>query len=190
MAPEVAHGRYGREVDVYSLGIVALRVVDRPRALHRRVGRRNPDEAPLRAARSVADSPPLPPDARAVAREGSAAPNADGATALGGLQQGGRRFRSSAADSRGVVRAPRRWPIRRLIDRERGQERAHAATINFPHGTAAGTGSPGPGPKGTPPNLKDIFRGDVAKAIKVAEEAAALCGRNRRPSLPQVVQPP
>ena len=51
---------------------------------------------------------------------------------------------------------------------------AHAATINFQN--APQPGSPKPGPQGAPPNLKDIFRGDVAKAIQVAEEAARRAG--------------
>ena len=103
MAPEVAHGRYGREVDVYSLGIVAVRAAHRPRPLRRRVGGRNPDETSFRKTRPVADPPAVASGAGLGAGKRPAAPHANGAAASGRLQQGGRRLRSAAGDSGGIL---------------------------------------------------------------------------------------
>ena len=173
MAPEVAHGRYGREVDVYSLGIVLYELLTgRVPFVGESAGEilmKHLSERPD----LVADSPPLPADSRAVLEK-------DPLRRTPTVRQLLEDFKRAAAGYEAPQPIPEDSFIHQTVadsstlDRERGQDRAHAATINFPQGN-----TPAPDAPQRPgfPNLKDIFAGDVARAIKVAEEAARRAGQ-------------
>jgi len=175
MAPEVAHGRYGREVDIYSLGVVLYELLTgRVPFIGESAG-----EILMKHLSERPDLQPIPRRFRPILAQ---ALEKDPLRRTPTVRQLLEDFKRAAVGYEAPQPIPDESFVHHTmadsstIDRERGQERAHAATINFPHAPQPGPGSPGRGPQGTPPNLKDIFRGDVAKAIKVAEEAARRAG--------------
>ena len=50
MAPEISTGNYDKQIDIYAAGIMLYEMLTGQRAVRRRERRRNPDEAPDRAA--------------------------------------------------------------------------------------------------------------------------------------------
>jgi serine/threonine protein kinase len=173
MAPEVAHGRYGREVDVYSLGIVLYELL---------TGRvpfvgESAGEILMKHLSERPDLSPIPRRFRPILAQ---ALEKDPLRRTPTVRQLLEDFKRAAAGYEAPQPIPEDSFIHQTmadsstLDRERGQDRAHAATINFPQGN---TPAPVVPQRPGSPNLKDIFAGDVARAIKVAEEAARRAGQ-------------
>jgi hypothetical protein len=197
MAPEVAHGRYGREVDVYSLGIVLYELLTgRVPFIGESAG-----EILMKHLSERPDLSPIPRRFRPILAQ---ALEKDPLRRTPNVRQLLEDFKRAAVG----YEAPQPIPDDSFVHETLAdsstidRERPHAATINFPQGgfaqgsfptgnspqaSAPQAGSPpfggaqaerpgSPGPGQAPPNLKDIFTGDVARAIKVAEEAARRAG--------------
>ncbi len=173
MAPEVAHGRYGREVDVYSLGIVLYELL---------TGRvpfvgESAGEILMKHLSERPDLSPIPRRFRPILAQ---ALEKDPLRRTPTVRQLLEDFKRAAAGYEAPQPIPEDSFIHQTmadsstLDRERSQDRAHAATINFPQGN---TPAPVVPQRPGSPNLKDIFAGDVARAIKVAEEAARRAGQ-------------
>jgi len=177
MAPEVAHGRYGREVDIYSLGIV----------LYELLTGRVPfigESAGEILMKHLSERPDLSPIPRRFRPILAAALEKDPMRRTPTVRQLLEDFKRAAAG----YEAPQPIPEDSFIHHtvadsstiERERDHAHAATINFtrPNAPQPQAASPGPPPGQQPvsPKLKDIFAGDVARAIQVAEEAARRAG--------------
>jgi serine/threonine protein kinase len=194
MAPEVAHGRYGREVDIYSLGIVLYELLTgRVPFIGESAG-----EILMKHLSERPDLSPIPRRFRPILAQ---ALEKDPLQRTPTVRQLLEDFKRAAAG----YEAPQPIPDDSFVHQTMAdsstieRERAHAATINFPQGRnfpqgpqghvpqanaappnapqGQRPGSPPPGHGPVPPNLKDIFAGDVARAIKVAEEAARRAGQ-------------
>jgi Protein kinase domain len=172
MAPEVAHGRYGREVDIYSLGIVLYELL---------TGRvpfvgESAGEILMKHLSERPDLSPIPRRFRPILAQ---ALEKDPLRRTPTVRQLLEDFKQAAAG----YEAPQPIPEDSFVHQtmadsstlERERHHAHAPTINFQQAAPVG-GSPGPSPRPAQPNLKDIVAGDVARAIQVAEEAARRAG--------------
>jgi serine/threonine protein kinase len=174
MAPEVAHGRYGREVDIYSLGVVLYELLTGRVPF---VG----ESAGEILMKHLSERPDLSPIPRRFRPILASALEKDPLRRTPTVRQLLEDFKRAAVGYEVPQPIPDDSFIHQTVadsstvDRERGQERAHAATINFPQmNTPVGAASPGQTPRSA--NLKDIFANDVARAIQVAEEAARRAG--------------
>jgi serine/threonine protein kinase len=178
MAPEVAHGRYGREVDVYSLGVVLYELLTgRVPFIGESAG-----EILMKHLSERPDLSPIPRRFRPILAQ---ALEKDPLRRTPTVRQLVEDFKRAAVG----YEAPQPIPDGSFVHQTLAdsstidRERPHAATINFPQGQPAPLNAPqaerpgSPGQRPVPPNLKDIFAGDVARAIKVAEEAARRAGQ-------------
>jgi eukaryotic-like serine/threonine-protein kinase len=153
MAPEVAHGRYGREVDVYSLGIV----------LYELISGRVPfigESAGEILMKHLSEKPDLSPIPRRLRPVVAAALEKDPLRRTPTVRQLLEDFNKAVVGFDLPQEIPEESFLNATI--------ADSSTINRerPAGPAK--------PQGwsTPPNLKDIIAADVAKAMEVAEKAA------------------
>jgi serine/threonine protein kinase len=153
MAPEVAHGRYGREVDVYSLGIV----------LYELISGRVPfvgESAGEILMKHLSEKPDLSPIPRRLRPVLASALEKDPLRRTPNVRQLLEDFNKAVVGFDSPQEIPEESFLNATI--------ADSSTINRerPAGPAS--------PRGwsTPPNLKDIIAADVAKAMEVAEKAA------------------
>jgi eukaryotic-like serine/threonine-protein kinase len=153
MAPEVAHGRYGREVDVYSLGIV----------LYELISGRVPfigESAGEILMKHLSEKPDLSPIPRRLRPVLASALEKDPLRRTPTVRQLLEDFNKAVVG----FDLPQEIPEDSFLN----ATMADSSTINRerPAGPAS--------PRGwsTPPNLKDIIAADVAKAMEVAEKAA------------------
>src|SRR5580698_6411313 len=153
MAPEVAHGRYGREVDVYSLGIV----------LYELLTGRVPfigESAGEILMKHLSEKPDLSPIPRRLRPVLASALEKDPLRRTPNVRQLAEDFNKAVVGFDLPQEIPEESFLNATI--------ADSSTINRER--PAGPSSP----RGwsTPPNLKDIIAADVAKAMEVAEKAA------------------
>jgi serine/threonine protein kinase len=183
MAPEVAHGRYGREVDIYSLGVVLYELLTgRVPFIGESAG-----EILMKHLSERPDLSPIPRRFRPILAQ---ALEKDPLRRTPTVRQLLEDYKRAVVGYEAPQPIPDDSFIHHTVadsstlDRERGH--AHAATINFPQANippvqqAGAPFSPPPGaapPLPGSPKLKDIFAGDVARAIQVAEEAARRAGQ-------------
>jgi serine/threonine protein kinase len=155
MAPEVAHGRYGREVDVYSLGIV----------LYELLTGRVPfigESAGEILMKHLSEKPDLSPIPRRLRPVLASALEKDPLRRTPNVRQLAEDFNKAVVGFDLPQEIPEESFLNATI--------ADSSTINReqpkqqqevpPHGWSA------------PPNLKDIIAADVARAMGVAEKAA------------------
>lgn len=153
MAPEVAHGRYGREVDVYSLGIV----------LYELISGRVPfvgESAGEILMKHLSEKPDLSPIPRRLRPVVAAALEKDPLRRTPTVRQLLEDFNKAVVGFDLPQEIPEESFLNATI--------ADSSTVNRERPQAAAS------PRGwsTPPNLKDIIAADVAKAMEVAEKAA------------------
>jgi serine/threonine protein kinase len=153
MAPEVAHGRYGREVDVYSLGIVLYELLTGRVPF---VG----ESAGEILMKHLSEKPDLSPIPRRLRPVLASALEKDPLRRTPNVRQLADDFNKAVAGFEVPQEIPEDSFLNATmadsstVERERGS--AHSAAPN----------------RSAPPNLKDIFAGDVARAMEVAEKAA------------------
>src|ERR1700722_10859471 len=156
MAPEVAHGRYGREVDVYSLGIV----------LYELISGRVPfvgESAGEILMKHLSEKPDLSPIPRRLRPVLASALEKDPLRRTPTVRQLLEDFNKAVVG----FDLPQEIPEDSFLNatmadsstRERERERVRPAAASAPGGAV-------------PPNLKDIIAADVARAMEVAEKAA------------------
>ena len=183
MAPEVAHGRYGREVDIYSLGIV----------LYELLTGRVPfigESAGEILMKHLSEKPDLSPIPRRLRPVLAHALEKDPLRRTPTVRQLSEDFNKAVVGFEAPQEIPEDSFLNATmadsstIDRERGQERAHAATINFPHAPQPGPGSPGPGPRNAPE-----LKGHLSRRRRQGNQSGRRGGppgrRNRRSGLSQ-----
>jgi serine/threonine protein kinase len=170
MAPEVAHGRYGREVDIYSLGIVLYELLTgRVPFIGESAG-----EILMKHLSERPDLSPIPRRFRPILAQSL---EKDPLRRTPTVRQLLEDFNRAAAG----YEAPQPIPEESFLNQTMAdsstvqRERGHDATLNFPQGPRPG-GSAAP-QQPVPPNLRDIFAGDVARAVGLAEEAARRAGK-------------
>ncbi len=170
MAPEVAHGRYGREVDIYSLGIVLYELLTgRVPFIGESAG-----EILMKHLSERPDLSPIPRRFRPILAQSL---EKDPLRRTSTVRQLLEDFNRAAAG----YEAPQPIPEESFLNQTMAdsstvqRERGHDATLSFPQGQRPG-GSAAP-QQPVPPNLRDIFAGDVARAVGLAEEAARRAGK-------------
>jgi serine/threonine protein kinase len=174
MAPEVAHGRYGREVDIYSLGVVLYELLTgRVPFIGESAG-----EILMKHLSERPDLSPIPRRFRPILAQ---ALEKDPLRRTPTVRQLLDDFKQAAAG----YEAPQPIPEDSFIHQtmadsstiERDRNRPHEATIDFAQAPRpAQAAAPGAAPRPNPPGLKDIIAGDVANAMRVAEDAARRAG--------------
>jgi eukaryotic-like serine/threonine-protein kinase len=153
MAPEVAHGRYGREVDVYSLGIVVYELLTGRVPF---VG----ESAGEILMKHLSEKPDLSPIPRRLRPVLASALEKDPLRRTPNVRQLADDFNKAVAG----FEVPQEIPEDSFLN----ATMADSSTVEREGATSR---SAAPKPSG-PPNLKDIFAGDVARAMEVAEKAA------------------
>ncbi|HUE12673.1 MAG TPA: serine/threonine-protein kinase, partial [Planctomycetaceae bacterium] len=153
MAPEVAHGRYGREVDVYSLGIV----------LYELLTGRVPfigESAGEILMKHLSEKPDLSPIPRRLRPVLASALEKDPLRRTPNVRQLADDFNKAVAG----FDVPQEIPEESFLN----ATQADSSTLERERPVSP----PPPRGRSTPPNLKDIIAGDVARAMEVAEKAA------------------
>ena len=157
MAPEVAHGRYGREVDVYSLGIV----------LYELISGRVPfigESAGEILMKHLSEKPDLSPIPRRLRPVLASALEKDPLRRTPTVRQLLEDFNKAVVG----FDLPQEIPEESFLN----ATMADSSTVNRERQPGPVPGAASPRGWSTPPNLKDIIAADVAKAMEVAEKAA------------------
>jgi serine/threonine protein kinase len=153
MAPEVAHGRYGREVDVYSLGIVVYELLTGRVPF---VG----ESAGEILMKHLSEKPDLSPIPRRLRPVLASALEKDPLRRTPNVRQLLDDFNKAVAG----FEVPQEIPADSFLN----ATMADSSTVERERSSAR---SAAPN-RSAPPNLKDIIAGDVARAMEVAEKAA------------------
>ena len=153
MAPEVAHGRYGREVDVYSLGIVLYELLTGRVPF---VG----ESAGEILMKHLSEKPDLSPIPRRLRPVLASALEKDPLRRTPNVRQLLDDFNKAVAGFDVPQQIPEESFLNALMADSSTLERERPVAPASPRGRSA------------PPNLKDIIAGDVARAMEVAEKAA------------------
>ncbi len=153
MAPEVAHGRYGREVDVYSLGIV----------LYELLTGRVPfigESAGEILMKHLSEKPDLSPIPRRLRPVLASALEKDPLRRTPNVRQLLDDFNKAVAGFDVPQEIPEESFLNATMADSSTLEREQPRASAIPPGRSA------------PPNLKNIIAGDVARAMQMAEKAA------------------
>jgi serine/threonine protein kinase len=153
MAPEVAHGRYGREVDVYSLGIVLYELLTGRVPF---VG----ESAGEILMKHLSEKPDLSPIPRRMRPVLASALEKDPLRRTPNVRQLLDDFNKAVAGFDVPQQIPEESFLNATMADSSTLERERPVASASPRGRSA------------PPNLKDIIAGDVARAMEVAEKAA------------------